>query len=184
MPQTVRKPVPVLGGCLILAGFLMSGFFALALIGFLMDPKATFWMGLVVVSFIIGGLIMLWAGIKQVKKVKRMRYYLELIAHQGHRDVEEIAQIQREKDLDLVMSEIQQAINSGYLTGYRLDASARRICEFEDQAPAPPEPRVISFTCQSCGAGNQVKTTDGQARCEFCNMPYIPEEKDTGFDFR
>lgn len=34
--------------------------------------------------------------------------------------------------------------------------------------------QTIRFACKSCGAKNEISSTSGQVRCEYCDSPSIP----------
>jgi hypothetical protein len=180
MPQVIKKPPGCLagGGCLVMAGLVMAGFFGLALFGTAV-PKAEaeptplgVWVTVIVLT--LAGLFVAFLGFRKWRTVKRQRRIIDIIVHQRHKSVPNIADLVGIADPKAAMSEIQTVLDKGYLPGYHLDPQTCHLKWFDPNGtPEPPKPRWISFKCEACGASNEIETMGGGVYCQFCGTPYV-----------
>ncbi|MDR1194662.1 MAG: hypothetical protein LBK98_10960 [Peptococcaceae bacterium] len=143
------------------------------------------------VIFLGAGVFRIWAVLARSRRVKRYRYYWELIAEQGVSDLDEIG-VALERDKYKVMDDLRQMLLAGYLPGFTIDKEQQSIRPFQPAAEAgqpnagaaarpaaaaasgqkwdgQPHQSVI---CQNCGAANQIIGPSGE--CEYCGSPLAP----------
>ena len=168
-----RKPGGCLGIALILIGACMAFLFGLGLLGAIIaDDVVQVGAVIVLLVFTLGGLALIWLGIRSNIKKARLRAYLDLILYQRHNSIERISLLVKQADRQKVMTEIQWLINQGYLAGFALEPVSGLITQ-EDPDELAPKPKRVKFKCRACGAANDFETIDGPLSCQYCGAPFI-----------
>jgi hypothetical protein len=181
MADNLRQPRGYFGGCLIVVGGAWALLFLMAILGFIIDEKADSIGAFATLVVFLGiGVAAVWSGFAFIRRKKRLREYLNLVRNQGHRSLKQMAEIMGATP-GQAMRDVQALLSGRYLDGLRLDPDRDWLVPAGDQVPAQaPQPRLIQWTCGSCGAANQIQSLDGRAACTFCGTPHIPT---AGFDF-
>ncbi len=129
------------------------------------------------VLFICSGVALTLIGIKNIKKAKRIKKYMDLIIHLGIRSLTKIAAVSGISP-DLVEKDIPKMLDKGFLPGAYMNDVRKELVipdtgfEYE----AYPQHYQFSVQCKNCGANNTV-TYGFPAYCEYCsslinNAPY------------
>lgn len=172
----------LLGGLIALIGWAVALIFGIATVATMADSTVSGGVtGFMVVMF-AGGVLMIRKGHGMKSRGKRVRRYIDLVVNQGHRSVDGIASIMGRKDPDGVLKEIQDMIDQGFLSGFRLDPFTRELVSKAPQYSQPiysqsmdsqaAAPSLVTFTCKGCGANNQVQVKPGNpVSCEYCQTP-------------
>ena len=173
MAVKANKPNTALGGCLMVVGFLLAGFFAFALLGFFVSETTDDGFGAfaIVFLFLLAGLSLIYAGLRSVRRNRRFADYVDLIRNQGQFSVEHIAMLTN-RNIDQALKDVQATLNRRFLPGFRLDLEKKMIVPHNASGP-PPLKHVYRWVCVSCGASNQVETYESSANCRYCNAPYL-----------
>lgn len=112
-----------------------------------------------------------WKGIALARRIKT---YLDQIINQGKRSIDNIASELGRRDIRVMMDEIQQVMDLGFLPGYKIDRSAQTIDDLrlEEKRQAEQDTKGVkaTFTCRCCGANNvQYRAaSESVMQCEYC----------------
>lgn len=143
------------------------------------SPAGTIILGL---SMIAGGVILLRTASKTKKTATKYKKYIDLVVNQDIRSMDYIASATG-LSYDIVMKDLQDMINIGYLKDAHIHQGNREIVWGYDDEPelqnytqattadakqaAPPKKAV---RCSGCGANNVV-AIGRVSECEYCGTP-------------
>lgn len=140
----------------------------------LLLPLVTVWL--------VFGVLPGWPGYRQLMKgrkgkavVKQVKIYLSAIINEKNRIIDSIASDLQRGDILVVMKEIQQVIDLGFLPGFRIDYQSRIIEDTQRRDSAAKnslnhELSKHAFNCKHCGANNIVYYSIGTSvvECDYC----------------
>jgi hypothetical protein len=124
-----------------------------------------------------GGVILLKTGSQVLNGISRRVVLINQIVNHQIASIDEIASRVRISASE-VLYDIQEMADGGFLPGYQVDPSSRRVWR---QMIAPPlilqaaatpgkAPELVQFTCTGCGARNQLQKTGQRVMCEYCDV--------------
>jgi hypothetical protein len=166
-----------------LAGFVLLGFSSLALLALVADLHRTADVGssiggiIVLTLFAAGGVILLKTGSQVLDGISRRMVLTNHIVNHQVNSIDDIAS-RVQKSAGEVLYDLQEMVKGGFLPGYKVDASTRRVWRPTIAPPPLPQgaaipikaPEFVQFTCTGCGARNQLQKTGQRVMCEYCDV--------------
>lgn len=121
----------------------------------------------------IGGVLMIYASIKQKETGERYKKYIDIVINQGQTTIENIAS-QMQLSYEDTVKDLQKMIEKGYFKNAHIDYQNHEIIVENNQKSEESNwgndiaEKVIK--CPNCG-GNNVIRIGRVCECDFCGSP-------------
>jgi len=124
-----------------------------------------------------GGIILLKTGSQVLNGINRRVVLINQIVNHQVASIDDIASRVRISPAE-VLYDIQEMAAGGFLPGYQIDPSIRRVWRLAITPPLIPQaaaasgkaPELVQFVCTGCGARNQLQRTSQRVMCEYCDV--------------